>query len=104
MSYSKPIVPVFSYSRCFRNLSMARYAGGGRSGIPPPSRTGITLTSTRSTRPAASKLRKSSPPPKRAMSLPGERRSHLASEVRNWTPPNDAFAVSCFVVDRGAES
>jgi hypothetical protein len=35
-------MPVFSYRRCFRSLSVARPAGEGSSGMPPPSRTGIS--------------------------------------------------------------
>jgi hypothetical protein len=39
--------------------------------MPPPRRTGMSPISRRSTKPVASKLRNSSPPPNRAMSLPG---------------------------------
>src|SRR3954463_11627491 len=56
MSYSSPTVPVFSYNRCFRNLRVARAAGDGSSGMPPPSRTGISETSIPSTSPAAKRL------------------------------------------------
>lgn len=49
------------------------------SGMPPPSRTGITETSTVSTCRASSRLRKSDPPPKSQMSLPGFDRSSASA-------------------------
>jgi hypothetical protein len=79
-SYFRPIVPVFLYQHCSRSLSRVLDAGGGSSGMPPPSRTGITDISRRSTSPSTSKLRNSSPPPKIAMSFPGfPRKSATAS-------------------------
>lgn len=84
MSYSSPIVPVFSYTRCDLSLRVARAAGDGSSGMPPPSSTGTTLKCTWSTRPAASRLRNSSPPPKSAMSLPGCARS--SATIRSASP------------------
>ena len=53
--------------------------GRRKTGIPVPSSTGITDISTRSTRPAASRLRNSSPPPKMAMSFPGVSFSSLTT-------------------------
>lgn len=56
---------------CSCNLSLVRVPSGGSSGMPPPSNTRMSATSTRSTRPTDRRLRKSSPPTNTAMSLPG---------------------------------
>src|SRR5207302_8795268 len=70
-AYSSETIPVFWYVFWPMRFSFPRFAGGGSSGIPPPSSTGTIATSTVSTNPSLTRLPKSEPPPKSQMSLPG---------------------------------
>src|SRR5215203_3728072 len=68
-------------------------------GMPSPSRTGITETSTASTSRASSRLRKSNPPPKSQMSLPGfERRSASACSGSPETMVTLGYRGGCTVL------
>src|SRR5207248_7006752 len=68
-AYSSDTMPVL-YTLWPVSFSLVCLAGGGTSVIPPPRSTGMTATSTVSTSPASSILRKSKPPPNSQMSLP----------------------------------
>src|SRR5580658_8322154 len=74
VEYSNSAMPL-PYTLWPVSFNLVCFAGGGSSGIPPPSSTGITATSTVSTSPASRKLRNSKPPPNNHMSLPGSSRN-----------------------------